>query len=448
MKSTIHSRYKTILSFLYTQLPMYQRVGKIAFKKDLNNIRAFCSELGQPHEKFPSIHIAGTNGKGSTTHIIAAILQASGLKVGCYTSPHYKDFRERIKVNGKLINKEAVVQFVETNRAIITKLRPSFFEITVAMAFDYFAAQEVDIAVIETGLGGRLDSTNIVRPLLSVITNISYDHQQFLGETLPEIAREKAGIIKLNTPVVIGEKQSEIHKIFTEVADSLNAPIVFADQCWQIGLRSIQLEHSTYTIKQIVANPLDEYKLKDAIKELIDLKVNIQGAFQQKNIVTAFQTILWLNQTGQFPIINESQIRYGLAHLKQLTYFIGRWQVLKETPLTICDSGHNIAGIQQILEQLDRLEFEQLHFVLGMVKDKDIEKVLAMLPKEARYYFVKAAIPRGLETAILEEKAKKHKLLGRSYISVKNGLKAAQRRAREQDLIFIGGSIFVVAEVL
>ncbi len=432
---SLHQQYQATLDHLYKQLPMFQRVGKAAFKKDLTNIIALCEQLGQPHEKFPSIHIAGTNGKGSTTHLIGAMLQASGLKVGFYTSPHYKDFRERIKINGKLIGKRQVVNFVEKHKGTLEKIRPSFFEITVALAFDYFAQQKVDIAIIETGLGGRLDSTNIITPLLSVITNISFDHQQFLGDTLPLIAGEKAGIIKAKVPVVIGETQKATKAVFENTAKAKKSPIVFADKNISVVEREVKAHHTKYYVKGRVYN-------------FNNLSVNLMGNYQQKNICTALQAIAIFNEISDFPKVTESNIQEGLGNLKELTYFLGRWQKLGENPTIICDSGHNQAGVKLILQQLEKMDYEQLHFVIGMVNDKDIGKILKMLPKEARYYFVKANIPRGLVADKLQAKAKEYGLKGRRYSSVKNGLRAAKRAAAESDMIFVGGSTFVVAEVV
>ena len=435
MKPSITQQYKETLTYLYQQLPMFQRVGNVAFKKDLTNILVLCEHLKQPQEKFPAIHIAGTNGKGSTTHLLGAMLQASGLKVGLYTSPHYKDFRERIKINGKLISKRHIVDFVKAHSTTFEKIKPSFFEITVALAFDYFAQQKVDIAIIETGLGGRLDSTNIITPLLSVITNISFDHQQFLGDTLPLIAGEKAGIIKPNVPVVIGETQKETKAVFVEKAKKQNAPIVFADRNIQVIEKDQQAHHTLYYVKGRVFN-------------FNNLSVNLMGTYQQKNIATALQAIAVLNKSTGFQKVSEDSIVAGLKNLKELTYFLGRWQKLGEQPTIICDSGHNQAGVQQILQQLEKLDYQQLHFVLGMVNDKDIGKILKMLPKSARYYFVKANIPRGLAADVLKEQAMAFGLKGRKYSSVKNGLRAAKRNADTQDLIFVGGSTFVVAEVV
>lgn len=432
---SLHQQYQATLKHLYSQLPMFQRVGSAAFKKDLTNIIALCEHLGQPQEKFPSIHIAGTNGKGSTTHLLGAMLQASGLKVGFYTSPHYKDFRERIKINGKLIGKRHIVDFVAKHQATFEKIRPSFFEITVALAFDYFAQQKVDIAIIETGLGGRLDSTNIITPLLSVITNISFDHQQFLGDTLPLIAGEKAGIIKPNVPVVIGETQKATKAVFENKAKACKSPIVFADKNISVVERDVTAHHTQYYVKGRVYN-------------FNNLSVNLMGNYQQKNICTALQAIAVFNEISDFPTITETAIQAGLKALKKQTYFLGRWQKLGAEPTIICDSGHNQAGVKLILQQFEKMDYERLHFVLGMVNDKDIGKILKMLPKDARYYFVKANIPRGLAADKLKETAKEYGLKGRKYSSVKNGLKAAKRAAADTDMIFIGGSTFVVAEVV
>ena len=414
---------------------MFQRVGTAAFKKDLSNTIALCKHLGQPQDKFPSIHIAGTNGKGSTTHLIGAMLQASGLKVGFYTSPHYKDFRERIKINGKLIGRRHIVDFVDNHKAAFEKIQPSFFEITVALAFDYFAKEKVDVAIIETGLGGRLDSTNVITPLLSVITNISFDHQQFLGDTLPLIAGEKAGIIKPKVPVVIGETQKTTKAVFENKAKACKSTIVFADKNISMVERDVTAHHTKYYVKGRVYN-------------FNNLSVNLMGNYQQKNICTALQAIAVFNQISDFPTITTDHIQSGLQVLKKQTYFLGRWQKLGEEPTIICDSGHNQAGVKLILAQLGKMEYDQLHFVIGMVNDKDIGKILKMLPKDARYYFVKADIPRGLAADKLKETAKEYSLKGRRYSSVKNGLRAAKRAANASDMIFIGGSTFVVAEVV
>ncbi|MEM8906950.1 MAG: Mur ligase family protein [Bacteroidota bacterium] len=428
--------YRSTLDYLYHQLPMFQRMGAAAFKKNLDNIIALCAALEQPQNRFPSIHIAGTNGKGSTAHLLSAVLQAKGLKVGLYTSPHYRDFRERIKINGQYIGRRAVVRFVEQHRPLFERIQPSFFEITVAMAFDYFARQRVDIGVIETGLGGRLDSTNILQPLLSVITNISYDHQQFLGDTLPAIAGEKAGIIKAKTPVVVGEEQAATKAVFEEKARSVQAPIHFASRRYQVELLRSNTEHSIFQVKRAEALYLDQ------------LVVELHGAYQQKNIATALMALECIAALPGFETWSEDSIRQGWAQLKASTNFKGRWQYLSHAPRILADSAHNEAGLRMAMNALQKLEYEQLHLVLSVVNDKSIEKVLPLFPKNAVYYFAKADIPRGLAAAILQEKAAAFQLHGRTYASVKNALRAAKRRARPEDLIYVGGSTFTVAEVV
>lgn len=431
---TINQQYKRTLDYLFKQLPMFQRVGPVAFKKDLTNILALAELLGQPQKQFPSIHIAGTNGKGSVAHMLSAILQAQGYKTGLYTSPHYYDFRERIKINGQKVDKSFIIDFVESHKASFTGLNPSYFEINVAMAFDYFAKQKVDIAVIETGLGGRLDSTNIVEPLLSIITNISFDHVNFLGNTLPAIAGEKAGIIKKGKPIVVGETHRETKPVFEKKAEELGSQITFADQHYEAKLLSTDLEHSFFDI------------FKDDQLVFGNLKANLLGGFQTKNLVTALQSVEQLQELDL--AINEEAIRDGLGDLKRIANFIGRWQVLNHRPLTIADSAHNEAGLELVIGQLKSLKYQRLHFVYGTVNDKDPTKALPFLPKEAIYYFAKANIPRGLDAKTLQEMAKSYGLNGRAYISVKNALQAAKKKAGPDDLIFIGGSIFVVGEVL
>ncbi len=448
--------YQQTLDYLYQQLPMFHRVGAAAFKKDLTNTLALCDILGNPQNTFPTIHIAGTNGKGSTAHMIAAILQAAGYKTGLYISPHYKDFRERIKVNGDYISKKYVKQFVENNKIHFEKIKPSFFEMTVAMAFDYFHQVEnenteggkgVDIAVIEVGLGGRFDSTNVITPLVSVITNISLDHTDMLGDTLPLIAFEKAGIIKPNVPVVIGEEQSETTPVFLEKVNSNHAPIYFASQ--NVDIQSVR------NIPPLSISPDFEFSnfniaLKNSFsdfKKLDNLKVNLSGDYQEKNVATVIETINILNHYTDFKI-NKNQLREGLSHIKPLTNFIGRWQVIGQNPTVLCDSGHNEGGLKYVTEQLNQLTFNHLHIVIGFVKDKDLSKVLKLLPQNATYYFAKADIPRGLDAQILKGMAAEHGLVGKAYSSVKRALNAAKRVAKADDFVYVGGSIFVVAEVL
>lgn len=415
---------------------MYQRIGPKAFKKDLKNIILLTDALGQPQHKFSSIHIAGTNGKGSTAFTMSAILQAQGFKTGLYVSPHYKDYRERIRIGNQYVSKKFVIDFVAKNKPVLETIKPSFFEISVAMAFTYFAEQKVDIAIIETGLGGRLDSTNLVNPLLSIITNISLDHQNFLGDTLPLIAGEKAGIIKENTPVVIGESHEETKPVFLETAKKRNAPISFADQIYSVREKSTTLEHTTFEIK----------KEKEVLFE--NLEVNLHGKFQQQNLITVLHSLSVLREYHPQFAIDQKAIIKGLYDLKKLTKYIGRWQLLGTEPTILCDSAHNQAGLKIISKQLSDLKYSNLHCVLGFVNDKDVDKALAFFPKSARYYFAKANIPRGLEANKLKAIAASHELHGRTYTSVKNALKAAKRAAEADDVIFIGGSVFTVAEVV
>lgn len=432
---SLNKDFKNTLNYLYEKLPMFQRIGPAAFKKDLGNIIALLDALGSPQEQFKAIHIGGTNGKGSVAHLLSAVLQAQGYKVGLYVSPHYRDFRERIKVDGAYISKRAVVDFVVENQALIERIRPSFFEITVAMAFVYFQQQQVDIAVVEVGLGGRLDSTNVLHPLLSVITNISLDHQQFLGDTLPEIAGEKAGIIKPGVPVVIGETHRETKSLFREKAKSCQAPITFADQIWKAECIDTDLTQSFYRV----------FRNEQVVYQR--LAVNLQGDFQQYNLQTALEAITILRQQTDLKISEEAVLK-GFSDLKALTRFIGRWQLLGEHPTILADSAHNEGGLRLVLQQLQTLPYQHLHIVMGTVNDKAVEKVLGLFPKSARYYFAKADVPRGMDAKTLQQKAAAFDLKGRAYSSVRNALKAAKRHAQPDDLIYVGGSIFVVAEVV
>ena len=425
--------YKETLDYLFNLLPMYQRIGNKAFKKDLTNTLRLVEHLGHPHRQFKSIHIAGTNGKGSTAHMLAAILQAQGLKVGLYTSPHYLDFRERMKINGQLLGQTQIIEFVELYKELIEEIRPSFFEITAAMAFHFFAKENVDIAVIETGLGGEFDSTNVITPILSVITNISYDHQHILGNTLEEIAWAKAGIIKAGVPVVIGESQSETDKVFKDRADSLGSSIVFADQSFKAHPVRTTSSHTYFEV------------FKRGLLSYSNLKVNVLGDYQSKNICTALQTIEMLPASLK---PDERIVRCGLSALKQMTNFIGRWNTLQERPKIIMDSAHNKAGILQIVDQLESIPYQKLHFVLGMVRDKDHAEILELLPKHASYYFTSPKIPRGLKAEKLRLKAEAFGLLGNYHPTVTSAILKAKENADEQDLIFIGGSIFVVADAL
>jgi dihydrofolate synthase/folylpolyglutamate synthase len=426
--------YAKTLDFLYSKLPMFTRVGAVALKKDIHNTVELCAAIDNPQNKFKSIHVGGTNGKGSTSHMLAAIFQKAGYKTGLYTSPHLKDFRERIRINGKMVPKSFVRDFVKSQKQTIKEIEPSFFEVTVAMAFDFFAKEKVDIAIIEVGLGGRLDSTNIITPELSVITNISLDHTNILGDTLPEIAFEKAGIIKNSIPVIIGEQQAKSSTVFLKTAKTNQAEIIFAE--------------SALTINKVIKknNTLKFNIFKN--EELIfkDLKTDLTGTYQLKNIKTVIQSILTLREKG-FKIPDEA-IYKALKNVKKITGLQGRWQTLSTKPLVICDTGHNKAGLTEVLKNIANTPHQNLHIVMGMVKDKDIDGVLALLPQKASYYFCAPALERALPATELAQRAGKIKLNGQIYKSVKSALKQAKENAKSNDLIFVGGSTFVVAEIL
>tara|TARA_B110000503_G_C7104927_1_gene395480 strand:+ start:269 stop:1477 length:1209 start_codon:yes stop_codon:yes gene_type:complete len=400
--------YQQTLDWMFTQLPMYQREGKTAFKKDLTNILAFSAALDFPEKKFKSIHVGGTNGKGSTSHMLASILQEAGYKVGLYTSPHLKSFTERIRINGDEIPKRKVTSFIKKHTNFLEKQKLSFFEMTVGLAFDYFANENVDIAIIEVGLGGRLDSTNIITPEVAVITNIGLDHTQFLGETLPEIAYEKAGIIKNDIPVVIGEKQAEVFQVFIEKAKECNSEIY-------------------------VASDDDKSYASDLL-----------GDYQKANTKTAVAAI---QQLKGFTISTKN-ISEGLLNVVKNTNLKGRWQILQESPKVICDTAHNIEGLRIVLNQLKKEQYKKLHIVLGVVLDKNLEDILPMFPKEASYYFCKPDIPRGLLEAILQEKALNFDLCGEKFSSVQKAFESALLNANQEDTIYVGGSTFVVAEII
>jgi len=427
--------YQQTLEFLYSKLPMFTRVGASAFKKDLTNTILLCKAIDNPQEKFESIHVAGTNGKGSTSHMLAAVLQAQGYKTGLYTSPHLKDFRERIRINGIMMPEQEVVNFVAEQRALMEEIQPSFFEVTVAMAFYHFAKNEVDIAIIEVGLGGRLDSTNIINPLISVITNISMDHMNMLGNTIEEIAGEKAGIIKTNTPIIIGETQEKSSAVFLSKATEMRAPIVFADQ--HLKAVDFQLENNIISFS-VFQNDQIKYK---------NLHSDLTGVYQHKNILTVLETLNVLDQETEFKIAEES-IYKGLINVKKNTGLQGRWQTLQANPLVICDTGHNEAGIAEVIKNINQTPYENLHIVFGMVNDKDISKVLSLLPIKASYYFCKPNLERGLPAAELASKASASNLVGQTYPSVSSAKEAAIANAGANDLIYIGGSTFVVAEAI
>jgi len=428
--------YQETLDYLFSQLPMFQRTGVMVQKIDLQKTIDLCEHLGNPQKLFKSIHVGGTNGKGSVTHMIASIFQAAGLKVGVFTSPHYKDFRERIKINGQFIEEQYVINFVQKTKTLQESLKPSFFELTSAMAFDYFADQKVDIAIIEVGMGGRLDSTNIILPLISVITNISLDHTEYLGDTLEKIAFEKAGIIKSNTPVVVGEWHSDTYEVFEHKAKECNASITFASKNYSIMTIYDTLEYTHY----------DVYKKGRCI--FFNLGVNLLGNYQQNNLATALQTIDVYNSLDISLKIDNEAIRKGLSNIKAYTTFMGRWQILGKDPLIIADSAHNVGGVELVLEQLKNIRYEQLHVVFGTVKDKDPSAVLDLLPKKAKYYFAKANIPRGLDANELLEKSKEFSLNGNAFNSVIEAFIHAKKNANPKDLVLVFGSIFIVAEVL
>jgi len=447
--------YPQCLKYLYNKLPVYQRIGAAAYKADLSNTIKLLSCFDNPHRHFKSIHVGGTNGKGSISHNLASIFQEAGYKTGLYTSPHLKDFRERIRINGEMIPKKYVIDVTKNNQSLFEEINPSFFEMTVAMAFLYFAQKQVDIAIVEVGMGGRLDSTNVIQPILSVISNISYDHQQFLGNTLEAIAKEKGGIIKENTPIVIGETQSETAPIFTEIANQKQAPIFFADQHIHLMnnciFENVPLgrEVPFFTSQHSVGvQQMSSLKSFDAWidNELIYKKLNspLQGFYQEKNIKTVLAVCHILGET----VIPKSAVKKGIKNCVTNTHLMGRWQVLQKKPTCIADTGHNEAGIRFVCQQLEQTPHNQLHFVLSMVDDKDIEKILKLLPKDAVYYFCKANIPRGLDVKILQKSAKQIELHGKRYASVKKAYHAAKQAAKMHDLVFVGGSTFTVAEVV
>jgi dihydrofolate synthase / folylpolyglutamate synthase len=425
--------YPQTIEYLFTRLPLFSRIGAAAYKSDLTNIQALCGHLGNPERKFKSIHVAGTNGKGSTSHMLAAILQKTGYKTGLYTSPHLHDFRERIRINGHMIPEKNVVLFTAGIQNLIESIEPSFFEITVAMAFDWFAKEQVDIAIVETGLGGRLDSTNIIVPEISVITNISYDHMDLLGETLQKIAFEKAGIIKPGIPVVIGEEQQETKDLFLTIANERNAPIYFASQRRFPGEWKNENHFLFVQLTEIHNNTKKNYHL------------DLPGLYQLKNIVTVSEVISILNQKGFN--ISDTDMQNGLKQVKSLTGLHGRWDIIHENPLVVTDVGHNEEGMKAIAKQIENTACEELHIVIGLVKDKEVEKILSHLPQRATYYFTRAQIPRALPETDLSAIATTMGLKGRSFPNVKLALENAVLNANSKDLILICGSVFLAGEV-
>lgn len=427
--------YSEVIDYLYSRLPMFTRDGASAFKKDLTNTLLLCQALGNPHRHLKAIHIAGTNGKGSSSHMLASILQTAGYQTGLYTSPHLLDFRERIKVNGQTVPQQFVIDFIQKNKALIEQIKPSFFEVTVVMAFQYFYDMQVDVAIIETGLGGRLDSTNIISPILSLITNIGYDHMNMLGNTMAEIAREKAGIIKQNTPVVISERQHDIDQLFVTYATEKKAPIYFANDEWSVN--------------DVTNDPKFQYlqikSLQDKRSNL-SLKLDLRGSYQQKNIIGVLSCISQLNKLSFY--IHQQHIIEGLANTQQFTGLMGRWQTLASAPFIICDTGHNEDGWKEVIKNIRKTVYKKLHMVIGVMGDKDLDHMLNILPKEATYYFCHPNFKRALPADQLHTLASGFGLFGKPYSSLKDALTAAQHNAEKEDLIFIGGSTFVVAEAL
>jgi dihydrofolate synthase/folylpolyglutamate synthase len=425
--------YEQTLHYLLTRLPMFSRIGSAAIRKDLTNTITLCARLDDPQNKFRTIHIAGTNGKGSTSHMLAAVLQTAGYKTGLYTSPHLTDFRERIRINGQMIPKQVVTDFTEKIRPLIEEIDPSFFELTVAMAFDYFAEEQVDIAVIEVGLGGRLDSTNIITPELSVITNIGFDHMHLLGDSIEKIAVEKAGIIKRNIPVVVGETGIDAAKVFTRVAMEKNAPISFADQRWKM-----EVTERAAGLLKVNANQISSV-------HTLTISLDLPGIYQLKNLATVLQTIDVLNDQGWK--IDAAAISNGLSRVRTLTGLHGRWEQISEKPRIILDVAHNEDGMLEVTRQLQVENYNKLHCIIGMVKDKEIAKVLQLLPVDATYYFTKANIPRALNESELQHMGAEAGLTGDAYQSVSEALTAARQATTADDLILICGSVFLVGEV-
>jgi len=424
--------FQETLDYLYESLPVFQKIGGAAFNKDLGKTRLLLSNLNNPHEKFKSIHIAGTNGKGSISSMLAAIFQTAGYKTGLYTSPHLKSFTERIKVNGVSINEESVIKFVEKTKSLIEEIKPSFFELTVAMAFDYFVAENIDVAIVEVGMGGRLDSTNVINPELALITNISYDHQQFLGDTLPEIAHEKAGIIKEGIPVIISELQEACKAVFLNTAQEKNASILFASEKYK-------------TIKRGFSSGFMQAELwKEGEPYIKNILSPLGGNYQLKNIAgvaAAFDLL-----SGKFTFSPDT-FREGIKNVCSLTGLKGRWQVLNECPFVVCDTGHNEAGIRETMEQIKSIAAGKLHLILGFVKDKDLKKIMPLLPQKANYYFCQPSISRALDAEELREKALVYGLGGIVRRNVNDALNLALTQANPEDLIFIGGSTFTVADL-
>ena len=425
--------YQQAIDYLFTRLPMFSRIGAAAYKSDLTNTIRLCESLGNPQTNFKTIHVAGTNGKGSVSHMLASILQTAGYKTGLYTSPHLKDFKERIKINGEMVSEEFVIDFTKRIQPLVEEIEPSFFEITVAMAFQYFAKQNIDVAIIETGLGGRLDSTNIITPELSVITNIGWDHMNLLGDSLEKIAFEKAGIIKQGIPVVVGEILPETFPIFEQTARDKNAYLSIASQKRQV----IDWNWANH---ELIVEVAEEHQTDHKVYHL-----DLPGIYQTKNLLTVLEACSQLQQQGWK--VDDKIIHTGVKHTKKLTGLHGRWEIIHTSPIVVLDVAHNVDGIRQLVQQVELTEHRQLHIVTGMVKDKEIEKVLALMPKTAVYYFTKAQIPRALPEDDLMEKAGKVKLKGDAFPEVNEAIEFALQHAHPDDLIIVCGSVFLAGEV-
>ncbi len=425
--------YQQTIDYLFTRLPMFSRVGAAAIKKDLHNTIILCEALDNPHKKFKSVHVAGTNGKGSVSHMLAAILQTAGYKTGLYTSPHLHDFRERIKINGQMITEEYVIDFTKRIQPLIEEIEPSFFEITVAMAFEYFAKENVDIAIVEVGLGGRLDSTNIITPELSVITNIGWDHMNLLGDTLELIAGEKAGIIKQNVPVVIGEVIPETRNVFEQKATAQKAELHYAQQEFSVLFNDYRQDSLQVELTETKSGTVHQYEL------------DLPGIYQSKNVLTVLSSVRVLQQKDWK--ISEEHLQAALKQSKQLNGLHGRWEVIHRNPTLVLDVGHNVDGVKQVVNQLEKCNYHQLHLIIGMVKDKDISSVLSLLPKDATYYFTKAHIPRALPETELQNKALAFSLNGETFPDVNEAIRVALQNASADDLILVCGSVFLVGEV-
>ncbi len=440
MSKEIHT-YSDATAFLFSSLPMYQRVGKIAYKPDLSTAQAFDRYFNKPHAAFKSIHVAGTNGKGSVSHMLASILQSAGYRVGLFTSPHLKDFRERITINGEMIAEQEVLDFVVQHKAKIAELQPSFFEMSTAMAFYYFAQKKVDVAIIETGMGGRLDATNVIKPLLSVITNIGLDHTEHLGDTLPLVAAEKAGIIKKKTPVVVGDWHRETAPVFDRQAAEQESPVYYADNYFRV-------------LSAEVKDKLQHFIIA-AADSLFSCQVSLDllGAYQRANVATVLTVVKVLRDKVLYPhsrrlMISDDAVLRGLSQVVQQTRLRGRWEVIGEQPLMICDTGHNAHGLSESMTQLQAMSYRRLHFIFGVVNDKDLDSILPLLPPEAYYYFTKADLPRAMDEHTLYQRCTDFGLQGQIVQTVANAMKIAKSNAYPNDIIFIGGSTFVVAEAL